>query len=113
MMLLTVTRSPPSWAAMLPQKFSAATTCSRPRVAADDPSEHPPLTRAIPRTRAANRTPRNLTENDSHYKPVGTGGSAAVGAAPDEVDAVLVDLEVRLLGRRLGCLGQGPLEARG
>src|SRR6266566_129703 len=30
MMLNTVTRSPPSWAAMLPQTFSAATTLGRP-----------------------------------------------------------------------------------
>src|SRR5947209_8489866 len=30
MTLVTRTRSPPSWAAMLPQKFSAATTCSLP-----------------------------------------------------------------------------------
>src|SRR5437870_2686652 len=30
MMLVTVTRSPPSWAAMLPQTFSAATTLGRP-----------------------------------------------------------------------------------
>src|SRR5580765_17389 len=34
MMLVTVTRSPPSWAAMLPQTFSAATTFGRPPVAA-------------------------------------------------------------------------------
>ena len=30
MMLLTATLLPPSWLAMLPQKFSAATTRSRP-----------------------------------------------------------------------------------
>ena len=30
MMLLTLGRPPPSWAAMLPQKFSAATTTSPP-----------------------------------------------------------------------------------
>src|SRR5512132_4148325 len=41
MMLVTVTRSPPSWAAMLPQTFWAATTFGRPPVAALPDREQP------------------------------------------------------------------------
>src|SRR5919197_1057616 len=45
-MLCTCTRSPPSWDAMLPQKFSAATTRSLPPPA---PSEllDPPIVQAV------------------------------------------------------------------
>src|SRR5205807_1639433 len=40
MMLCTATLLPPSWLAMLPQKFSAATTCNFPD---DEPAADPVL----------------------------------------------------------------------
>src|SRR5579859_7832673 len=59
MMLRAQTLSPPSWVAMLPQKFSAATTTGRPEGQGEPVSPVPPLpqaARTIGRT-IATRTP--------------------------------------------------------
>src|SRR5579859_5206918 len=96
MMLETATRVPPSCAAMLPQKFSAAATCSFP---ADDPPETPadpphpvsagPAAQTASAARTASRdpawvrrvSPRRLTEPAPYHRigisldPMWAGGS--------------------------------------
>src|SRR6476646_887487 len=63
MMLLTATLSPPSWAAMLPQKFSATATCNFPEDApvADGVVAPQPAVAAPPQRSNATAQPiRNL-----------------------------------------------------
>lgn len=64
-MLVTVTRSPPSWVAMLPQKFSAATTEILPPCPGSTPEglPHPPREAAITTGTAA--SPINLVILDT------------------------------------------------
>jgi hypothetical protein len=55
MMLRTDTLAPPSWLAILPQKFSAATTCNRPEdLRPTEPAElpHPASTPTAAKTAA-------------------------------------------------------------
>src|ERR1017187_645712 len=85
-MLVTVTRSPPSCSAMLPQKFSAATTellPPGPAWATPEAGAQPPR-HAATRTGTTARPDRSLTldtrprlnESDSQYKIGWWRGSA-------------------------------------
>jgi hypothetical protein len=84
MMFRTVALEPPTWAAMLPQKFSAATTLTPPvEEAGVDAESHAVASRASPAVRIAAaatrvaaitnlalRTPRTyqIVENESRYR---------------------------------------------
>ena len=68
-MLVTVTPSPPSWAARLPQVFSAATTTSRPVPAVCCTGSHPDAIRTTASTpRVAGRRGRAFIETAVYMK---------------------------------------------
>ena len=68
MMLFTATLLPPSWLAMLPQKFSAATTCNFPD---DEPAAEPalPPPQAAQHNGAAHKQRHNTQRHSNHDAP--------------------------------------------
>src|SRR5581483_2306123 len=67
MMLCTATLLPPNWLAMLPQKFSAATTCSFPD---DEPPAGPALPPPHALSRTAQQTSSGTTRNGTRSTTV-------------------------------------------
>ena len=67
MMLCTATLLPPSWVAMLPQKFSAATTCNFPD---DEPPAEPAAAPPQAEIRTAQHTTSGTTRNGTRTTTV-------------------------------------------